>query len=55
MAEFFFPRAARRLVSLKPWFNESLNLQISSLVGCFKKINVFLVISVCFHKIVHNK
>ena len=29
-------------------FNESLNLQISSLVGCFKKINACLVFSICF-------
>ena len=42
-------------VQLKPRFNESLNLQISSLVGCFKKIHVFLVFSICFHKTVHNK
>ena len=36
-------------------FNDSLNLQISSLVGCFKKIHSFLVLSICFHKTVHNK
>ena len=35
--------------------NEYLNLQISSLVGSFKKINAFLVISICFHKTIHNK
>ena len=29
-------------------FNESLNLQISSLVGCFKKINACLVFSIRF-------
>ena len=29
-------------------FNESLNLQISSLVGWFKKINACLVFSICF-------
>ena len=39
----------------KPRFNESLNLQISALVGCFKKINAFLVFSICFHETVHNK
>ena len=42
-------------VQLKPRFNEYLNLQISSLVGCFKTINAFLVLSICFHKTVHNK
>ena len=28
---------------------------MSFLVGYFKKINTFLVYSVCFHKAVHNK
>ena len=28
-------------VYLKPLFNQSLDLQFSSLVGCFKKINGF--------------
>ena len=39
------------------WFNESLNLQISSLVGCFKKIKMLkiLAFSICFHKTVHYK
>ena len=36
-------------------FNDSLKLQISSLVGCFKKIHSFLVFSICSHKTVHNK
>ena len=38
----------RILFDHNPTFNESLNLQISSLAGCFKKINAFLVFSVCF-------
>ena len=42
-------------VILKPRFIESFNLQISSLVGCFEKINAFLVFSICFHKTVHSK
>ena len=43
-------------VKLKQRFDKSLNLQISSLVGCFKKINAFLVFSIlCFHKTVYNK
>ena len=37
-------------VYLKPRFNESLNLPISSLVGCFKNINAFQVFSKCFIK-----
>ena len=32
-----------------------MDLKISSLVGYFKKLNTFLVYSVCFHKTVHNK
>ena len=35
-----------------------MNLSTSrsqSLVGCFKKINVFLVFSICFHKTVDKK
>ena len=35
--------------------NKSLDLQTSSLVGYFKKINAFLVSFICFHKTVHNK
>ena len=43
-------------VEFKPGFNESSDLQISSLVRYFvKKINPFLVYSICFHKTVHNK
>ena len=43
-------------VEFKPGFNESSDLQISSLVRYFvKKINPFLVYSKCFHKTVHNK
>ena len=40
---------------LKPRFTKSLNIQISSLVGCFKKINAFLVFSLCFRRTVHSK
>lgn len=29
--------------------------KISSLVGCFQKINAFLVFSTCFHKTFYNK
>ena len=39
----------------KPRFNKSLDLHIFSLVRYFKKINAFLVYSICIHKIVHNK
>ena len=42
-------------VEFKPGFNESLDLQISFLVRYFKKINAFLVFSICFHKTLHNK
>ena len=42
-------------VQLKLLFNESLELQISSLVCCFKKKNGFLVFSISFHKTVRNK
>ena len=45
----------RTLFHHNPTFNESLNLQIPSLVGCFKKINAFLVFSVCFGKTIHVK
>ena len=38
---------------IKPRFNKSL--EMCSLVGYFKKINTFLVYSICFHKTVHNK
>ena len=38
---------------IKPRFNKSL--EMCSLVGYFKKINTFLVHSVCFHKTVRNK
>ena len=41
--------------NFKTRFNEFLNFQISSLVDCFKKINAFLVFSICFPKTVHNK
>ena len=41
--------------NFKTRFNEFLNFQISSLVGFFKKINAFLVFSICFPKTVHNK
>ena len=36
-------------------FDKSLILQISSLVGYFRKINAFLVYSICLHKTFHNK
>ena len=29
--------------------------QISSLVGCLKKIKAFLVFCICFHETVHDK
>ena len=45
----------RILFHYNPTFNESLNLQIPSLVGCFKKINAFLDFSVCFRKTIHIK
>ena len=47
---------AKYLMSnFKTRFNEFLNFQISSLVGFFKKINAFLVFSICFPKTVLNK
>ena len=36
-------------------FKKSLDPQISSLVHYFKKINAFLVYSICFHETVHDK
>ena len=43
-------------VSLKPWFNESLNLQISSLVGCFKNSSKCFpsILCQCFYKTLYN-
>ena len=43
------------LVQLRPWLSKSLDLQISSLVGYFKKINAFPVYAMCYHENVHNK
>lgn len=40
---------------LRPWFSKSLNLQISYLVGYFKKICAFLVYAMSYHENVHNK
>ena len=34
---------------------KSLDLQISSLVCYFKKINAFLVSTICFNETVHDK
>ena len=42
-------------VYLRPWFSKSLNIQISYLVGYFKKICAFLVYAMCYHENVHNK
>ena len=42
-------------VQLKPWFRKSLDLQITLLVGYFKKTNVLLVYFICFHETFHNK
>ena len=42
-------------LTLRPWFRESLDLQITLLVGYFKKRNAPLVYSKCFHEAVHNK
>ena len=36
-------------------FNKSLDLQVSSLVGSFKKMNAFLIYSIYFHKTFYNK
>ena len=33
---------------LRPRFNKSLNIQISFLVGYFKKRNAFLVYTICY-------
>ena len=43
-------------VSLKPRFNESLNLQISSLVGCFKNSSKCFssILCQCFSKTLYN-
>ena len=35
--------------------NKSLDLQISSSVGYFKKINAFLVCTMCCHETIHDK
>ena len=48
----------QRTISLKTIMSrldKSLILQISSLLGYFKKINAFLVYSICLHKTFHNK
>ena len=37
------------------WVNQSLDLKISSLLSYFKKLNTFLVYSVCFYNTVHSK
>ena len=37
------------------WFWKSLDLQISSLVGYFKKTNDFIVYAISFHETIHNK
>ena len=42
-------------VQLMPLFNKSLDLQISSLVGSFKKINAFLVHLTCSNETFHVK
>ena len=42
-------------VQLRPWFKKSLDLQITLLVGYFKKKNALLVYFICFHETVHNK
>ena len=43
-------------VQLKPCrFRKSLELQITLLVGYFKKTNALLVNFICFHETVHNK
>ena len=42
-------------VQLRPWFRKSLDLQITLLVGYFKKTNALLVYFICFHETVHNK
>ena len=35
--------------------NKSLDLQIASSVGYFKKINAFLVCTMCCHETIHDK
>ena len=42
-------------VLLMPLFNKFLDLQVSSLVGSFKKINAFLVHLICSNETVHVK
>ena len=37
------------------WFWKSLDLQISSLVGYFKKTNDFIVYAISFHETIHDK
>ena len=37
------------------WFKKSLDLQISPLVGQFKKINAFLGYTICFNETVYDK
>ena len=48
-----FPKSLGRL--LRPRFRKSLDPQISSLVGYFKKTNAFLVYFICFNETVHDK
>ena len=42
-------------VQIMPLFNKYLDLQISSLMGSFKKINAFLVHLICSNETVHVK
>ena len=42
-------------VQLRLQFRKSLDLQISSIVGCFKKTNAFLVHFICSNETVHVK
>ena len=42
-------------VQLMPLFKKFLDLQVSSLVGSFKKINAFLVHLICSNETVHVK
>ena len=44
-----------KVVQLMPLFNKFLDLQVSSLVGSFKKINAFLVHLICSNETVHVK
>ena len=50
-----FGRLFKRSLTETAVYEKSLDLYISSLVGQFKKVNAFLIYSICFNETVHDK